>query len=85
MSNKIRAKMQVQSIEHTTYSENVKLSCVYGGSNNAEDNTYAKATPSGGMNLQIDNPTAKGILKPGDVVYVDVTLARDENKAYGGT
>ena len=57
MSN-IRAKMQVQSIEQTTYSENVKLTCVYGGSKNAEDNTYPKATPSGGMNFQIDNPPA---------------------------
>jgi hypothetical protein len=84
MSN-LRAKMQVQSVETTTYSENVKLSCVYGGSSNAEDNTFAKATPSGGMTLQIDNPTAKGILKPGDVVYVDVTLARDQNKNYGGS
>jgi hypothetical protein len=77
--------MQVQSVEANTYSEIVKLSCVYGGTKNAEDNTYAKATPSGGMHLQIDNPTAKGSLKPGDVVYVDVTIARDENKAYGGT
>ena len=82
MSKTIRAMMQVQSVEHTTYSENVKLGCVYGGSQNAEVNTYAKATPSGGMNLQIDNPNAKGLLKPGDVVYVDLQVVEPKPVGY---
>lgn len=81
---KIRAKMQVQTIETNMWSDIVKFACVYGGSNNAEDNTFAKATPSGSMTIQIDNPAARGKLKAGDVVYVDIIPAPEQNKQYGG-
>ena len=78
MSNTIRAKMQVQTVTQTTYSDKVELSCVYGGSTNAEDNTFSKATPSGGMTLQIDNPQVRGQLKPGQTFYVDLTPVASE-------
>lgn len=73
----IRAKMQVQEIAVTTYSETPKLTPVFGGGTNAEDNTYSKATPSGKLELQIDNPAAKGFFVPGKKYYVDITEAAE--------
>ncbi len=73
----IRAKMQVQSVLDEQYGETVKLTAVYGGSSNAEDNTYASATPSGSIELRIDNKAARGKLRPGMKFYVDFTEAPD--------
>jgi hypothetical protein len=70
---KTRAKMRVASVLVTGYSDLVTLQAVYGGGNNAEDNTYAKATPSGKLELQIDNPAVRGAFKPDQVYYVDLT------------
>lgn len=69
--------MQVQDVVVNSYSETPNLVAVYGGSSNVEDNTYAKATPSGGAKLQIDNDAAKGFFKPGKKYYVDFTEAAD--------
>lgn len=65
--------MYVASIERTGYSEIVKMNAQYGGSTNAEDNTFASATPSGSVTLQIDNKELHGIYNPGDLFYVDFT------------
>jgi hypothetical protein len=73
MSAKIRAKMTVQTVTLNPYSDVVEFTAVYGGSTNAEDNTYAKATPSGSLKLQIDNPNVRGLIKPGKTFYVDLT------------
>lgn len=80
MTNKIRAKMQAQTVippEATMYgrSETVKLVAVYGGSTNAEDNTFATASPSGSLKLVIDNPSAQGFFKPGKKYYIDIVEA----------
>lgn len=63
--------MQVRSILREEYCEEVKMQAVYGGSTNAEDNTYASATPSGSITLQITNKALVGKLNPDDVFYVD--------------
>lgn len=70
----IRAKMQVNEVISTTYSDIVKLAPVMGGNNNAEDNSFSRATPSGKLELTIDNPALKGVVKPGQVYYVDLSL-----------
>lgn len=57
--------------------ETVKLQAVYGGTTNAEDNSYASATPSGSMELQITNVDAHGFFKPGKKYYVNITEAVD--------
>ncbi len=49
------------------------MSAVYGGSTNAEDNSFASATPSGHMQLTITNPDVRGFFKPGKKYYVDIT------------
>lgn len=69
----MRAKMSVQSVARTSYSEIVEMSAVYGGSTNKEDNSFAAATPSGSIRLQIDNKELHGVYNPGDTFYVDFT------------
>jgi hypothetical protein len=71
---KVRAKMQIQEIVVNEWSDLVKFQCVYGGTTNEEDNSFAKSTPSGKMELQIDNPAVRGFFKPGMQVYVDLTV-----------
>lgn len=38
-----------------------------------EDKRISKATPSGRIELQIDNPPAAAYLKPGEAFYLDFT------------
>lgn len=65
--------MQIQSILKTDYSEVVTMSAVYGGTTNDEDNSFAKTTPSGKIELTIANKELHGVYKPGDTFYVDFT------------
>jgi hypothetical protein len=69
--------MQVSTVTLNGYSETVKLHAVYAGDKNSEDNSYAKSTPSAMMEMQIDNPSAQGKLKPGMKVYIDFTVAEE--------
>jgi hypothetical protein len=69
----IRAKMQVQQVVKTLYSETVKLTAVCGGT--PEDNSFSKATPCASMEMTIDNPDAQGKLVPGKNYYLDFTPA----------
>lgn len=78
---KVRAKMQVQEVVSNEWSDVVKFSCVYGGTSNAEDNSFAKATPSGKLELQIDNPAVRGFFKPGMKVYADLSIIEEPPKA----
>jgi hypothetical protein len=48
---------------------------VYGGDKNSEDNTFAAATPSASLTMQIDNPAVRGHFKSGQKYYVDFTQA----------
>lgn len=69
----IKAKMKVQTVTLNGYSETTKLYCEY--SNTPEDNSFSKATPSGNMELVIDNPNAQGFLKPLKKYYITITEA----------
>ncbi len=77
----IRAKMEIASVEATTYQDLVKWNAVYGGTSNAEDNSYASATPSGKIELCITNKNVMGQLKPGKKYYVDFTEIDEAPKA----
>lgn len=72
---KMRAKFVVSEVTDNGYSDKVKMNAVYGGVTNAEDNTYSKATPSGDLTMQIDNPAVRGQIKPGQKFYLDFTPA----------
>lgn len=71
---KIRAKFTCNSVERNNFGQEiVKLHAVYGsGGENAE---WAKATPSGTLQLTIDNPGAQGVIQPGQDFFIDLTPA----------
>jgi hypothetical protein len=77
---KIRAKIQISSaFTNKDYpGENVIAHAVYGNSTNAEDNTFAAATPSLHLQMFINNPDAIGKLQQGKKYYIDFTEAPDE-------
>jgi hypothetical protein len=74
----VRGKFAVSKVTNhsatSTYVE-VELNAVYGGSTNAEDNSYSAATPSGKITMTITNPDAVAKLPIGGVFYVDFTPA----------
>jgi hypothetical protein len=71
----IRAKFRVNSITDMGYGDIVKFGAAYSNNTNSEDNSYAKATPSADLSMQIDNPDARGKFKVGNKYYVDFSEA----------
>lgn len=70
----VRAKFRVSMVGATDYGQTlVKAHPVYGGG--PENNTYAKATPSGMLELTVDNPAVDGFFVPGREFYADFTAA----------
>jgi len=75
----MRAKMQVQSsVPAYDGAETVTMAAVcgsgsFGPDGESEDNTFARYTPSGGLELTINNPNLTGRLKPGQKFYLDFT------------
>jgi len=74
---KMRAKMKVTSVKLFEKHEQLIMSPViksgYPESGLDEDNTYAKFTPGGEVDLVISNPGLFGKFKPGQVFYLDFT------------
>lgn len=75
----MRAKMTVQSVENFGTSEKLKFSCVasaaFGPEGESEDNTFARYTPFGIAEYQVNNPALLGQFKAGQKFYVDFTPA----------
>lgn len=77
----MRAKMQIQKIEqHLGGMETLHLSAVakssgYPPDGSDEDNTYAKWSPSGSLQLTIANPALHGKFKAGEKFYLYFTKA----------
>ena len=73
----MRAKMQCQSIMQSGYkpggvsSETVRFSAVYGPEGSA-NRAWATSTPSGSLEMQINNPKAFGHFKIGAYYFVDL-------------
>lgn len=69
----VRAKMMLSAIEELAWGgKTVKFSTVYDPSL-PEDQRFCKATPTGRMEMQVDNPAALEQLKLGESYYVDFT------------
>lgn len=68
--------MKIESVTKTEYSEELKLSAVYSGDKNSEDNTFSEATPSAVLTMQITNKELHGKFAPGQKFYVDFTPAQ---------
>lgn len=71
-----RAKFKVDSVEHYEYGGNVKMSPVYTGSE--ENKGFWEATPSGSLQMRIDNQKALAQFEPGKEFYLDFTPAPAE-------
>jgi hypothetical protein len=65
--------MRINSITKDDWNEVVSMSAVHGNATNDEDNSFAKTTPSGKVELTVANKELHGVYKPGDVFYVDFT------------
>lgn len=78
----VRAKMYVNTASLQTHqpspgaepvvTEIVKLHAVSSSKPDAVNTQWAKWTPCGSLELQINNPAAQGRLKPGMFLYVDL-------------
>lgn len=69
----VRAKFQVTKIATNTWgSKEITLNPNY-DSTIPEDQRFAKATPSGTIQLMIDNPPAADYLELGKYFYIDMT------------
>ena len=76
----MRAKMRVNEVIIRDSHEELKMIpvCKTGSSPDDgadEDNTFAKGSPSGSLNLIITNPALHGKFKPGQKFYIDFTKA----------
>lgn len=67
--------MRVESVTRHEHSEVLKLGAVYGGTTNAEDNTFSAATPSASLEMHITNKALWGQFAPGQKFYLDFTPA----------
>lgn len=79
MSITMRAKFQVNKVEQFAESERVFMNAVasksYPPDGSDEDNTYAKFSPSGNLELTIANPALRGKVQAGKTFYLDFTPA----------
>jgi len=77
---KMRAKMQVLSVNDQPGSTGLVLGAVYKKDGYPEDgsdenNTFARWTPQANLNMVINNPDLVGTFKTGEEYYLDFTLA----------
>lgn len=75
MAAKMRAKVVVDHVTRHVNAEQLQMNAVYGGSTNAEDNTFSEATPSASFSMTITNKSLFGQFNPGDKFYVEFTPA----------
>lgn len=70
----VRAKFRVSSVTDFGFTKQVKLVAV-ADDGIPENRRYHKATPSGTIEMTIDNPPASDQFTPGKQFYVDFTPA----------
>jgi hypothetical protein len=77
MSVTMRAKFQVNRVERWQGQDKIVASAVtskpFDPEGLNEDNTYAKFSPSGALELTIANPALVGKIEPGQKFYLDFT------------
>jgi hypothetical protein len=76
----MRAKMKVVTVTQSENGEKLNMSPVcrpngYPADGSDEDNTFARFSPSGSLELFVANPALFGKFKPGQKFYLDFTLA----------
>lgn len=75
----MRAKVMVTAVDKHEGAETLHFTPVvdssFGPEGESEDNTYARWTPSGNIQLQVTNPDLFGKFEYGQKYYVDFTPA----------
>lgn len=77
-NNTMRAKFTIISVERFSSGETLKMKpvCKAGGyppDGSDEDNTFAKFSPGGSLEILVANPALIGTFTPGDTYYLDFT------------
>ncbi len=69
----LKAKFKCQQVNKFEYGQQAHLQAVYG--TGEENKSYSTATPSGKLELTINNPNAFDFFKPGGEYYLNITEA----------
>lgn len=78
-----RAKFQCLSVTDHGWNKSVKMQVVYSRKEGEENYDFTKATPSGTMEMTIDNPHAAVQFKPQRYYYVDIEECPEEKQGTG--
>lgn len=76
----LRAKMSVSSVKYVADMEGKisgeEISChaVYSNEAGSANAQWSKYTPSANLNLLVNNPAAFGKIRPGQFVFIDITI-----------
>lgn len=76
-----RAKFQCLSVTDHGWNKTVRLQVVYSRKEGEENRDFTKATPSGTIEMAIDNPNAAVLFEPQKYYYVDFSPAPHDAKA----
>lgn len=69
-----RCKFKVASVTHHAYGgRTMRLEAQYDSPLSAEDRAFSNATPSGSMEVNIQNERVFDIFQPGKEVWIDIT------------
>lgn len=80
MSKQLKCKFSANSVTNFGGgSQEVKLAAVYDSLNNEENNQFSQATPSGSLEMYIDNPSAIGFIKPGRDYFLYIEEAPEQD------
>ncbi len=77
-----RAKFRCNWVRDHGDNKLVQLGVVYSRVDGTENKDFTKATPSGTIEMQIDNPAAALQFKPTHYYYVDFTECPDQSGGY---
>jgi hypothetical protein len=73
MNAVIRAKVRISQVTKCDGGhEIVEANAIYANGGN-ENASFSKFTPQLSLRMQIDNPAAQGVLRPGEEFYLDFT------------
>lgn len=73
--DRLQAKFTCHEVTRSMYGERPSLGAIYGTSEEDPNRAWAKATPSGKLEMQIDNPAAQGFFEPGKHYLITIEEA----------
>ena len=74
-----RAKFQCYSVQDHGHNKTIRMGVVYSRKDGTENRDFTKATPSGTIEMSIDNPAAAVQFKPLRYYYVDFQECQDQD------